>query len=357
MAKIISLFNHKGGVSKTTTTFNLGWSLAELGLKVLIVDADPQCNLTAYCLGLDSQIKLDLFYEKKGNDNIYDAIKNVFSASDNQTFRAVEPTKTLHQNLKLAAGNINMTEMDIYSANGMVSDNRYLASHMKYVGLFNTMLRKTARENYFDVVLIDMSPSSGAFNRSILMGSDYFIVPTYPDFFCYQSIEYLANQLPIWSDDFKKFRVPTVPNYLPQENPKMLGIISQKYRPHKNENQDKVKEAQKWIDKIQTASKDILANSLSKYDMVITESEFLAGDKNKKPYNLIDIPDFNSLILISQQHSKPVFELTEAEINQKGIVLQNQQGKQQEFKEKFTQLAIEVAKLTKLPEKKLNTIS
>jgi cellulose biosynthesis protein BcsQ len=161
MAKIISLFNHKGGVSKTTTTFNLGWSLAELGLKVLIVDADPQCNLTAYCLGLDSQIKLDLFYEKKGNDNIYDASK----------------------------------------------------------------------------------------------------------------------------------------------------------------------------------------------------SEFRAGDKNKKPYNLIDISDFNSLILISQQHSKPVFELIEAEINQKDIVLQNQQGKQKEFKEKFTELAIEVAKLTKLPEKKLNTIS
>jgi chromosome partitioning protein len=52
--KIISLFNHKGGVSKTTTTFNLGWMLAQQGHKTLIVDADPQCNLTALVLGYNS---------------------------------------------------------------------------------------------------------------------------------------------------------------------------------------------------------------------------------------------------------------------------------------------------------------
>lgn len=348
MAKIISLFNHKGGVSKTTTTFNLSWSLADAGLKVLMVDADPQCNLTAYCLGLDSQKSLDLFYEKKGNDNVYDAIKDVFGANDNQKFRAVKPTDTLHPNLKLAAGNIAITDMDIFCAMGMVSDNRYQASNMKYVGLFSAMVKETARIGAFDVVLIDMSPSSGAFNRSILMGSDYFIVPTYPEFFCFQAIEYLSSQLPLWSDDFKQFRAPSVPNYLPTKNPKMLGVICQKYRSHKNQNQDKVKEAQKWIDKIQNASKDILANSLDKYDMVISEEEFMRGTKDKKPYNLIDIPDFNSLILISQQYSKPVFELSEKEINQSGIILQNHQEKQKEFKEKFNELAYQIIELAKL---------
>jgi chromosome partitioning protein len=47
MTKIITLYNHKGGVSKTTTTYHLAYAFAEsLGLKVLVVDADPQCNLT-----------------------------------------------------------------------------------------------------------------------------------------------------------------------------------------------------------------------------------------------------------------------------------------------------------------------
>lgn len=56
MAKTISLFNNKGGVSKTTTAFHLGWKLAEMGHKTLIVDTDPQCNLTGLCLNTDKSL-------------------------------------------------------------------------------------------------------------------------------------------------------------------------------------------------------------------------------------------------------------------------------------------------------------
>jgi cellulose biosynthesis protein BcsQ len=51
MAKIINLFNHKGGVSKTTTAFNLSWMLATLEKRVVMADFDPQCNLTGMVLG------------------------------------------------------------------------------------------------------------------------------------------------------------------------------------------------------------------------------------------------------------------------------------------------------------------
>ena len=54
MVQKIAFFNHKGGVSKTTTTFNLGWMLAEKGKRVIIVDTDPQCNLTGMALAKES---------------------------------------------------------------------------------------------------------------------------------------------------------------------------------------------------------------------------------------------------------------------------------------------------------------
>ena len=48
--KKIAIFNHKGGVAKTTTTFNLGSAIARQGKKVLLVDTDSQCNLTLYSM-------------------------------------------------------------------------------------------------------------------------------------------------------------------------------------------------------------------------------------------------------------------------------------------------------------------
>lgn len=61
--KVIALFNNKGGVSKTTTTFNLGWMLSLLGKKVLIVDSDPQCNLTGLCINITKEGKLEKLYD------------------------------------------------------------------------------------------------------------------------------------------------------------------------------------------------------------------------------------------------------------------------------------------------------
>ena len=70
MVQKISLFNHKGGVSKTTTTFNLGWMLAAKGKKVILVDADPQCDLTGLVLdfkGGDDEIE-QLYKHGDGRD-------------------------------------------------------------------------------------------------------------------------------------------------------------------------------------------------------------------------------------------------------------------------------------------------
>ncbi len=70
MAKRIALFNHKGGVSKTTTTFNLGWMLADRGKTLVMVDADAQCNLTGMVLGYGGRTELDEFYERESGRNV-----------------------------------------------------------------------------------------------------------------------------------------------------------------------------------------------------------------------------------------------------------------------------------------------
>ena len=92
MAKIISLFNHKGGVSKTTTAFHLGWKMAELGRKVLLVDADAQCNLTGLTLGLGDYDELFKFYDSKQNTDIFNSLAPVFAISSNTATMGVTNT-------------------------------------------------------------------------------------------------------------------------------------------------------------------------------------------------------------------------------------------------------------------------
>ena len=66
MARKIAFFNHKGGVSKTTSVFNVSWPLAEMGKRVLMVDTDPQCNLTGFVLGND----FEEYYKQNSSETI-----------------------------------------------------------------------------------------------------------------------------------------------------------------------------------------------------------------------------------------------------------------------------------------------
>jgi cellulose biosynthesis protein BcsQ len=65
-AKRLSIVNHKGGVGKTTLTFNIATQLAVMGKRVLLVDADPQCNLTAYVI--DGEVLDDLLDHSDDKD-------------------------------------------------------------------------------------------------------------------------------------------------------------------------------------------------------------------------------------------------------------------------------------------------
>jgi len=291
------------------------------------------------------------------------SVLNPIITGQNLQIKAVKPCETLNDNLKLVAGNLQMSEVDIQISLGLSASG--LASFAKqFVGVLNAVIRETARANKCELVLIDMSPSSGAMNRSILMSSDYFLIPTSPDFFSYQAIQNLGKMFLSWENVFQQFRDSSGTNPLPEKPPKLLGIISQKYRtytPKKKQLLEKVplignskleerkkriaSAYQAWVDKIQKASDEILSKALKSKNMVIERELFASYIKEERPYNLISIGDFNSLIALSQEHQKPVFTLTEEELNQSGHTLLEMQENQKNFKELFKTLATRVCSL------------
>ena len=80
MARIICLFNHKGGVSKTTTAFNLGWMMASKGRGVLLADFDPQCNLTGMVMGFKGVDDLAAIYSGTPPNNVKDGLAPAFES-------------------------------------------------------------------------------------------------------------------------------------------------------------------------------------------------------------------------------------------------------------------------------------
>jgi chromosome partitioning protein len=82
--------------------------------------------------------------------------------------------------------------------------------------------------------------------------------------------------------------------------------------------------------------------------MSISVSEFMASSPSDTPFNLINIADFNSLIAHSQKHSTPVFALSDAQIEQVGVILDNMKESRDRFKRSFSSLAHSVELLTGL---------
>ena len=358
MATVISLFNHKGGVSKTTTTFHLGWMLANLGKKVLIVDADPQCNLTGLTLGIDSYDDLFKFYDSKRNNDMYSSLAGVFSlgTGTGDYKDGVTTTPTTNVNLSILAGHIKFSQLDIILATALTSSGS-LPMLKPLLSSINTLIRNTAKRGNFDIVLVDMSPSISATNMCIFMASDYFIIPTSPDFYCYQAIDSLSEVLPEWSTRMMPFKDGMT---LPRNNPKMLGVISQNYRVYGTDDAEGSKMTGaflEWSNKIRDITNTKLAPSLKKIDMIVDENLFNKVVEHDKPYNLANIQDFNTLIPTSQKLSKPLFELTQKDGGWSGAVWTRKQnnkdvGVQHKIEESqivYQKLAESVCSLIGLP--------
>jgi chromosome partitioning protein len=152
MSKRLVVFNHKGGVSKTTSAYNIGWMLSK-GHNVLLVDGDPQCNLTSLILGYD----FDNYYleDATKKQNLKDGVSAAFEgrpvaiAAVDCVYPARAPS------LFLLAGHMNLSEYDAALTFAQTSNNA-ISTLQNLPGAFSELLRLTEHKYAIDYTIIDL---------------------------------------------------------------------------------------------------------------------------------------------------------------------------------------------------------
>lgn len=346
--KQVAFFNHKGGVSKTTSVFHIGWMLASQGKRVVLVDCDPQCNLTG--LVLDYSHSEEYPYEEKGKAlNIRDGLAPAFEA------RPV-PLKPVELQLVAACpglyvlpGHVGLAEYESQLAIAHELSTS-LAALQNIPGSLRWLIDLTAKSVDADFVFVDMSPSLGALNQNLFTTSDAFVIPMAPDFFSAMALRSLSRILPKWNAwSTRAGEQPTLQESAypwPNKTPKYVGSIVQNYRIRSRDGKKAAptQAYQKWFDALLTVKGENLIPSLSEANLLLDAASYDNAAAKLGDF-LIEVPDFNSLIAISQSLSKPVFDLTRDDIKNSGSVANNQVESAESFKKVYATGAQKIARV------------
>lgn len=296
---VLTFFNNKGGVGKTSLVYHLSWMFSEMGKRIVAVDLDPQANLTSAFL---PEERLEILWEPANaaqrSDTIYQCIRPLTQVGDIK-----EPTVvSINERLCLIPGDLSLASFeDALSENWPKSvDSGNLYRPFRVLTAFWQVAQMAASVHKADFIIADVGPNLGAINRSALIGTDHVVIPLAADLFSLQGMENLGPTLRSWRADWHKrlanWQSPEFP--LPTGAMKPLGYIVQQ---HTEKMSRPVKAYDRWFKRIPALyRKTVLDEPVGQLPL-------------QDPHCLALLKHYRSLIPMAQEVRKPIFHLTAAD--------------------------------------------
>lgn len=315
--KLISIFNHKGGVGKTTITYNLAFALAELGSTVVMADLDPQANLSI--MSLDN-------YEgfiDEGGWTISSGLQPLVSGEGDYSRPELQ---RLDQRVFLLPCDIDLADFESILPTAWTECLAGQTRGFRVTSAIGRMLFQASEEVDADYVLIDLGPNIGGLNRAVLMSSGYFIVPMTADLFSVKATKSVGRNIVNWVRDWENARQRFRMNEefsIPDGRCHFLGYITQQFNIYRNRPTEAFKH---W--------KTIMPEAVSEGIIETLSQVSLSDPAASNGPEIGDVQNFHSLAPKAQEHRKPIFRLS----NKEGIFGNNLERVDQ-ARESFSDIA------------------
>lgn len=223
----IAFYSHKGGVGKTTLSANTAFAFASLGRRVLILDTDPQCNLTAYLLA--DEVVNELLDKSDSSDGgtLWTAVRPL--ANGEGPIKTIVPY--IANNVYLLPGDIKLSEFEQFLADAWNDSFKRRIGAIRAMNAFGQLIDEVAAAFKIDLVFYDTGPNIGPLNRAILLDCDGFVVPVACDLFSERALSTLGQAVKNWVLDWRTISslspgsVPLLPGM-----PEFLGYVPQNFR-------------------------------------------------------------------------------------------------------------------------------
>lgn len=298
--KSLVLFNNMGGVGKTTLTFQLAHMMARMGRRVVALDCDPQCNLSAILLSEDELF--DLWAQEAQDRTVSDCVELVRRGKGE--VRKPQLTR-VDSNLWLLPGKLDLSRFEQtlaeeWAKKADTNNERALDVTTALDHLSNL----AARAVNADIVLFDIGPNLGALNRATLLACDAVIVPMAPDLFSLQGLRNVGPSLRAWRKEWHLVRERHMEDrpqadYPPHEF-RPIGYIVQQHLARADR---PVSGYATWAAAIPSVF----------HKEVLRDEANIPASVDSDPFCIASVKHFSSLVPLAQQARKPLFDLKKAD--------------------------------------------